>query len=66
MLFIDTGSFVYEIETDNVYKDFYENKNLLDFSDYPEDSKFFDPGNKKEIGKMKDSKDQRKNNLRIC
>ena len=31
----------------------YENMNLLDFSDYPEDSKLFDPVNKKEIGKMK-------------
>ena len=31
----------------------YENMNLLDFSDYPEDSKLFDPVNKKEKGKMK-------------
>ena len=41
-LFTDIGSLVYEIETDDVYEDFYENKNLFDFSDYPEDSKFFD------------------------
>ena len=27
---------------------------MLDFSDYPLDSKFFDPANKKVIGKMKD------------
>ena len=27
--------------------------NLFDFSDYPEDSKLFDPVNKKEIGEMK-------------
>ena len=27
---------------------------MLDFSDYPEDSKFFDAVNKKVIGKMKD------------
>ena len=27
---------------------------MFDFSDYPEDSKFFDPVNKKVIGKMKD------------
>ena len=27
---------------------------LFDFSDYPENSKFFDPVNKKVIGKMKD------------
>ena len=32
----------------------YQDKHLLDFSDYPLDSKFFDPVNKKVIGKMKD------------
>ena len=38
---------VYEIETDNAYEDFQKYKSLLDFSDYPEDSKFFGPANKK-------------------
>ena len=41
-------------ETDDIYEDFYENKHLLDFSDYPEDSQFFVPVNNKIIGKMKD------------
>ena len=54
LLFTDTDSLVYEIKTEDVYEDFYEDKNLLDFSDYPLDSKFFDPFNKKFIGKMKD------------
>ena len=54
LLFTDIDSLVDEIETDDAYKDFYENKNLFDFSDYPEDSKFFDPVNKKVIGKKKD------------
>ena len=54
LLFTDTDSLVYEIETDNVYEDFYGNKNLFDFSDHPEDSKVFDPVNKKVIGKIKD------------
>ena len=54
LLFTDTDSLVYEIKTKDVYKDFYEDKNLFDFSDYPRDSKFFDPINKKVIGKMKD------------
>ena len=27
---------------------------MLDFSDYPEDSRFYDPVNKKLIGEMKD------------
>ena len=38
----------------DVYEDFYRDKNLFDFSDYPLDSKFIDPVNKKVIGKMKD------------
>ena len=54
MLFTDIDSLVYEIETNDVYEDFYEDEYLLDFSDYPKDSKFFDPANKKVVGKMKD------------
>ena len=38
----------------DVYEDFYEDKYLFDFSDYPRDSKFFDLVNKKVIDKMKD------------
>ena len=53
LLFTDTDSLVYEIKTENVYEDFYGYKNLFDFSDYTLDSKFFDPVNKKVIGKMK-------------
>ena len=51
-MFIDKGSLVYEMETDDVYEDFYKNKNFFDFGDYPDDSNFFDPVNKKVIGKM--------------
>ena len=54
LLFTDTGSLVYEIKTEDVYEDFYEDKNLFDVSDHPLNSKFFDPVNKKVIGKMKD------------
>ena len=54
LLFTDTGSLVYEIKTEDVYEDYYVDRNLFDFSDYPLDSKFFDPVNKKDIGKMKD------------
>ena len=35
---------------------------MFDFSDYPLDSKFFDPTNKKVIGKMKDEFKGRKTN----
>ena len=52
-VFTDTDSFVYEIKAD-VYEDFYQNKNLFDFIDYPLHSKFFDPVNKKVNCKMKD------------
>ena len=47
-------SIVYEIKTEDIYEDFYKDKNLFDFSDYLLDSKFFDPANKKVTGKMKD------------
>ena len=54
LLFTDTESLVYEIKTKDVYEDFYQDKNLFDFSDYLLDSKFFNLVNKKVIGKMKD------------
>ena len=53
MLFTDTDSLIYEIKTKDVYENFSEDKSLFDFSDCPEDSKFFYPVNKKVIGKMK-------------
>ena len=37
----------------DVYKNLPQDKSLFDFSNYPEDSKFSDPVNKKVIG-MKD------------
>ena len=40
LLFTDTGSLVYEIKTEGVYEDFYQDKNFFDLSDYPLDSKF--------------------------
>ena len=45
--FTDIDSLVYEIETDDIYKYFYENKNLFDFTDCPGGLEFFDPVNKK-------------------
>ena len=53
LLFTDTDSLVYAIKTEDFYDEFYQDKNLFDFSDYQSDSKFFDPINKKVIGKMK-------------
>ena len=54
LLFTDTDSLVYEIKTEDIYEDFYLDKDLFDLSGYPLHSKFFDPVNKKVIGKMKD------------
>ena len=54
LMFTETDSLVYQIKAEDIYDDFYKVKNLFDFSDYPLNSKFFDPVNKKLIGKMKD------------
>ena len=42
------------MKAENVYADFYKDKNLFDFTDYSLNSKFFDPVNKKKIDNMKD------------
>ena len=54
LLFTDTDSLTYEIETNDVYQDFWSDKDKFDNSDYPEDSLYFDKRNKKLIGKFKD------------
>ena len=54
LLFTDTDSLTYEIKSKDVYEGFFKHKHLFDFSNYPEDSKIFDPTNKRVIGKMKD------------
>ena len=35
LLFTDTDSLVYKIKTEDVYEDFYQDKHLFEFSDYP-------------------------------
>ena len=54
LLFTDTDSLTYEIETSDAYQDFWNDKDKFDNSDYPEDSQYFDKTNKKVIGKFKD------------
>ena len=39
---------------DNVYKDFYADKQLFDFSRYKKESSFYNGENRKVIGKLKD------------
>ena len=40
LLLTDTGSLVYENEIEDVYEDFYRDKNFFDLSDYAQDSRF--------------------------
>ena len=54
LLFTDTDSLTYEIQTDDVYADFFKDKSKFDNSDYPENSPYFNKTNKKVIGCFKD------------
>ena len=54
LLFTDTDSLTYEIETVDAYKDFWTHKDMFDNSDYPENSPYYCNTNKKIIGKFKD------------
>ena len=54
LLFTDTDSLTYKIETRDVYKQFWKDKEMFDNSDYPEDSPYHFNDNKKVIGKFKD------------
>ena len=47
LLFTDTDSLTYEIQSENVYEDVFKWKDLFDFSNYSKDSKFYDNTNKK-------------------
>ena len=54
LMMTDTDSLFYEIKTDDVYEDLFQDKELFDNSNYPKTSKFFFDENKKVTGKMKD------------
>ena len=54
LLFTDTDSLMYEIETEDIYQDFWNDKDQFDTGDYPEHSPYFNKTNKKVIGKFKD------------
>ena len=59
LLFTDTDSLTYKMKSEDVYEKIFKHKHLFDFSNYPEDSKFFDPTNKKVISKMKDESEEK-------
>ena len=54
LLFTDTDSLMYDIATDDVYKEMWEQKDLYDFADYPTTHVYHDKMNNKVIGKFKD------------
>ena len=54
LLFTDTDSLTYEIETNDAYNDFFKDEKKFDNSDYPENSPYYNKINKKIIGKFKD------------
>ena len=46
LLFTDTDSLAYEIKSTDFYEELFKHKLLFDFSNYPENSKLFNPINK--------------------
>ena len=54
LLFTNTDSLTYEIEAEEVYNDFWNDKDMFDNSDYLESSPYYCNVNKKIIGKFKD------------
>ena len=54
LIYTDTDSFIIQVETDDIYKDMFEDKNLYDFSEYPINHPNYDITNKKVLGTFKD------------
>ena len=53
MLMTDTDSFIYEIETEDLYSDLYKFKKYFDFSNLDKKHPLYSEENKKVVGKMK-------------
>ena len=45
---------IYEIKTEDIYEDFSKDKEMFDFSNYLDKSKYYDDSKKLAVGKMKD------------
>jgi hypothetical protein len=54
LLFTDTDSLCYHIQTNDIYIDMYRNAEQFDTSDYPKNHFVHSDANKKVLGKMKD------------
>ena len=69
LLFTDTDSLCCEVETKDVYEDFWSDKHLFDFSGYDKGSNYWDDTNKKVVGKFKKNEKKRNGwsaNSRVC
>jgi len=53
LIFTDTDSLTNTIRTEDIYKDFWSDKDKFDFNEYDK-SELYDTTNKKVIGKFKD------------
>ena len=54
LLFTDTDTVMYKFKTEIFYEDFSKDKEMLDFSNYSDKSKYYDDSSKLVAGKMKD------------
>ena len=54
LLFTETASLVYEIESENGFDNFGKNKEMLDLSNYSAKSKYYYDSNVLAVGKIKD------------
>jgi len=54
LIYTDTDSLIFDVETEDYYDDMLQHKNLYDLSEYEKNHKCYDETNKKVIGKMKD------------
>ena len=54
LLFTDTDSLCYDIRTDDLYRDMFQDQDHFDTSEYDRDHFLFSSRNKKVLGKMKD------------
>ena len=53
---MDTDSFIFKINNQNFDDIMLEHKEYFNLRNYPRDSKYYDPINKKVLGKMKNEK----------
>ena len=54
LVYTDTDSFVIQVMTDDLFRDFKDLSDYMDFSDYPKSHPNYDASNKKVLGKFKD------------